>query len=229
VTWGIAYPSPEHEMPLPAAWVPGAALEPSSATALSRIAPETSVPQLTLTTAIDAAELLLFRSDLRSTLEGVAVCAAGRALSAHPDVNFTLVERPGGPAIVPVASSSVELVVLCDDGLRSATVDAGDTRSLSDVRDAVAAAVDELRCGRMSTQERRAALSLRTFALSGAAGPSTVEPPASSALVLGRLCGETKTMQVELSVDARVVDAAQASRLFATIVRLLEHPYRRLH
>jgi len=36
-------------------------------------------------------------------------------------------------------------------------------------------------------------------------------------------------MQVELSVDARVVDAAQASRLFATIVRLLERPYRRLH
>ena len=35
-------------------------------------------------------------------------------------------------------------------------------------------------------------------------------------------------MQVGLSVDARVIDADQASRLLRTVVRLLEHPYRRL-
>ena len=229
MTWEIAHPSPEHETHPPAGWPPGAALEGLSGAVIEPpTAPEARVPQLTLTASVDAGELLLFRSDLRSTLEGVVVCAVGRALSAQPEANVMVVERESGPAIVPAASSSVELLVLCDDGLRSGTVDAGEGRSLTDVRDAVASLVEELRSGRAPQRAGKAALSLGTFALSGAAPSNVVVPPTSSALAVGRLCGDAKSMRVGLSVDARVLDADQASRLFATIVRLLEHPYRRL-
>jgi pyruvate/2-oxoglutarate dehydrogenase complex dihydrolipoamide acyltransferase (E2) component len=230
VSWEIAHPSPEQETPLHTGRQTRAALEsaPRGAALGPPVAPVAPVPQLTLTTAVEAGELLLFRSDLRSTLEAVVVCAAGRALSAHPDVNVTVVERVGRPALVPATSSWVQLLVLCDDGLRAGAVDAGEARPLTDVRDAVAALVEELRGGRPPQPAEPAALSLRTFALSGAAPSAAVAPPTSSALAVGRLTGEVGIMQVGLSVDARVVDADQASRLLATVVRMLEHPYRRL-
>jgi pyruvate/2-oxoglutarate dehydrogenase complex dihydrolipoamide acyltransferase (E2) component len=230
VSWEIAHPSPEQETSLHAGWETGAALEsaPRGAALRPPVAPVDPVPQLTLTTAVEAGELLLFRSDLRSTLEAVVVCAAGRALSAHPDVNVTVVERVGRPALVPATSSCVQLLVLCDDGLRAGVVDAGEARPLTDVRDAVAALVEELRGGRPPQPAEPAALSVRTFALSGAAPSAAVTPPTSSALAVGRLTGEVGLMQVGLSVDARVIDADQASRLLATVVRMLEHPYRRL-
>jgi pyruvate/2-oxoglutarate dehydrogenase complex dihydrolipoamide acyltransferase (E2) component len=176
---------------------------------------------------VDVGELLLFRSDLRSSLEAVVVCAAGRALANHPEVNVTVAEQVGGPIVAP-ASSSVRLLVLTDVGLRTGTVDAGEARSLMGVRDDVAALVEELRSGREPIRSEPSAMSLSTYALSGAASSTTVLPPSSLALAAGRLAGESGTMQVGLSVDARVIDADQASRLLRTVVRLLEHPYRRL-
>ena len=229
MSWEITQPPPEHEALPSAGLLPGTGVEAVSrgATLGSPTSVEGAVPQLTLTTTVDAGELMLFRSDLQSTLEGVVVCAAGRALSAIPQMNVTVAERIGGPAIVPAASSLVQLLVLCDDGIRVGTVDAGVAHTLTEVRDAVATLVDELRGGRVSQPPGTAALSLSTFALSGAAPPRGVASPMSCALAVGRLVGGM-TMQVGLSVDARVVDADQASRLLATIVRLLEHPYRRL-
>ena len=96
------------------------------------------------------------------------------------------------------------------------------------VRDAVAALVEELRGGRPPQPAEPAALSVSTFALSGAAPSARVTQPTSSGSPSDRLTGEAEIMQVELSVDARVIDADQASRLLATVVRMLEHPYRRL-
>lgn len=228
MTWDTTHPSPEHELPLVAGWPPAAPEAPSPSASRPDVGPQATVPQLTLTAAIDAGELLLFRSDLRSSLEAVLVCAAGRALSAHPEANFTVAERPGGAAVVPSAAPLVQLLVLCDDGLRTGTVDAGEALALTDVRDAVASLVGALRCGRVPEPAEPAALSLSTYALSGAAPSRTVVPPTSSTLAVGRLAGQPLSLEVALSVDARVVDAALASRLFGTLVRLLEHPYRRL-
>jgi len=230
VSWEIAHPSPEHEALRHRGPLPGVALEVTSIGAAldSSVATEATPPQLTLTTAVDVGELLLFRSDLRSSLEAVVVCAAGRALANHPEVNVTVAERVGGPIVAPAASSSVRLLVLTDVGLRTGTVDAGEARSLMGVRDDVAALVEELRSGREPIRSEPSAMSLSTYALSGAASSTTVLPPSSLALSAGRLAGESGTMQVGLSVDARVIDADQASRLLRTVVRLLEHPYRRL-
>jgi pyruvate/2-oxoglutarate dehydrogenase complex dihydrolipoamide acyltransferase (E2) component len=228
VTWDTTHPSPEHELPLVAGWLPAALEAQSVSASRPHLGPQATVPQLTLTATIDAEELLLFRSDLRSSLEAVLVCAAGRALSTHPEVNFTVVERPGGAAVVPSAAPLVQLLVLCDDGLRTGTVDAGPTHAITDVRDAVASLVGALRCGRAPHPAEQAAVSLSTYALSGAAPTRTVVPPTSSTLTVGRLAGEPRSLEVGLSVDARVVDADQASRLFGTVLRLLEHPYRRL-
>ncbi len=230
MNWELAHPSPEQEPALFAVYATDALLQArqSGAAVVRPLRTEAGVPQLTFTTTVDAGELHLFRSDLRSTLEGVVVCAAGRALSANPDVDVTVAESPGGPAIVPSGSASVELLVLCDDGLRAGTVDTGEARSLIDIRDAVARLVEELRAGQSRREPAAAALSVSTFALSGAAPCGTVVPPSSSALAVGRLTGDGTTMQVGLSVDARMVEAEQASRLLGTIVRLLEHPYRRL-
>ena len=229
MSWEIAHPSPEHEAPHHTGQLPGVALEVTSLGAAldSSVATEATPPQLTLTTAVDVGELLLFRSDLRSSLEAVVVCAAGRALANHPEVNVTVAERVGGPIVVP-ASSSVRLLVLTDVGLRTGTVDAGEVRSLMGVRDDVAALVEELRSGREPIRSEPSAMSLSTYALSGAASSTTGLPPTSLALAAGRLAGESGTMQVGLSVDARVIDSDQASRLLRTVVRLLEHPYRRL-
>ena len=225
----IAHPSPEHEAPRHTGQLPGVDLEVTSLGAAldASVATEATPPQLTLTTAVDVGELLLFRSDLRSSLEAVVVCAAGRALANHPEVNVTVAEQVGGPIVAP-ASSSVRLLVLTDVGLRTGTVDAGEARSLMGVRDDVAALVEELRSGREPIRSEPSAMSLSTYALSGAASSTTVLPPSSLALAAGRLAGESGTMQVGLSVDARVIDADQASRLLRTVVRLLEHPYRRL-
>jgi pyruvate/2-oxoglutarate dehydrogenase complex dihydrolipoamide acyltransferase (E2) component len=230
VNWELAHPSPEQEPALFPGYVTDAVLQTNHpGAAVGRpLTTEAAVPQLTFTRTVDAGELHLFRSDLRSALEGVVVCAAGRALSANPDVNVTVAESLGGPVIVPTGSASVQLLVLCDDGLRAGTVDTGEARSLMDIRDAVARLVERLRAEQPRREPAAAALSVSTYALSGAAPSGTVVPPLSSALTVGRLTGSGTTMQVGLSVDARLVEAEQASRLLGTIVRLLEHPYRRL-
>lgn len=230
MSWEIARSQPEHGVPAALGSLPGGALEglPGRASVGPLVAGETTVPQLNLTTMVDAGELLLFRSDLRSTLEGVVVCAAGRALATHPEVNVTVAERAGGPLVVPAASALVQLLVLCDDGLRTGTIDAGEARPLAEVRDAVADLVEDLRAGRAPGCSEPATLSVSTFALSGAAPSRAAVPPMSAALAVGKVTRVARTMQVGLSVDARVVDADQAARLLATIVRLLEHPYRRL-
>ena len=147
VSWEIAHPSPEQETPPHPGRETGAAFEsaPRAAALGPTVAPVAPVPQLTLTTAVEAGELLLFRADFRSTLEAVVVCAAGRALSAHPEVNVTVVERVGRPALVPATSSWVQLLVLCDDRLRGKP-----TRRGTPVHrrgDAAAAAGRELRGG----------------------------------------------------------------------------------
>ena len=230
MTWGLAHPSPEHEPVLFSGEPTETALERMHRTAAvgHPVGTGAAVPQLSFTTTVDARELLLFRSDLRSTLEGVVVCAAGRALSTNPDLNVTVAESPGGAAIVPATSASVQLLVLCDDGLRAGTVDAGERCSLLDVRDTVAILVDGLRAGRLPRESEDAALSVSTFALSGPVQSHTIAPPVSAALAVGRLARDGTTMRVQLSVDARVIEADQASRLLRTLVRLLEHPYRRL-
>ena len=175
MSWEIAHPSPEHEAPRHTGQLPGVALEVTSLGAAldSSVATEATPPQLTLTTAVDVGELLLFRSDLRSSLEAVVVCAAGRALANHPEVNVTVAERVGGPIVAP-ASSSVRLLVLTDVGLRTGTVDAGEARSLMGVRDDVAALVEELRSGREPIRSEPSAMSLSTYALSGAASSTMV-------------------------------------------------------
>ena len=73
MTWGLAHPSPEHEPVLFSSEPPDTALERMHRTAAvgHPVGTGAAVPQLSFTTTVDARELLLFRSDLRSTLEGV--------------------------------------------------------------------------------------------------------------------------------------------------------------
>lgn len=230
MSWELVHPSPEHEMSLQTGQWEEAVLGPQRHGRALRHPelPPMAVPQLTLTTDVDVGELVLFRRDLRSTLDAVVVCAVGRALGAHPYVNVTVTERTGGPTVVPAAWSAVRLLVLCDDGLRGGVVDADGSRPLTEIRDAVTELVHEIRTGRTVTSSPQAAVSLTTFALSGGAASGAVASPASAALTVGRLAEEARAMRIGLSVDARVVDAEQASGFLSTLVRLLEHPYRRL-
>lgn len=231
MSWEVVFPPPARPDAVPALSPAGAVaptMAPVGAMRPVSVAVEHVVPQLTLTALVDAAELLLFRSDLGCPLAGVVVAAAGRALARHLDLNVTVTERGGAPAVVPLAGTSVRLALLGDDGLHAPAVVGAGTASLTDVRDEVARIVEDARLGRPPAPAGPAALRVNAFALAGVSSAPGITLPESCALAVGPLDGAVPVLPVALTVDARVIDADQASRFLATLVRLLEHPYRRL-
>ena len=168
------------------------------------------------TASIAASELLLFCRDLRSTVTEAVVIAAGRALASHPEVCRALQEEGIG----------VGVAVNTDSGLLVPVVRNAMDAPLPEVCAEVTHLVDAARAGGLSCADVGGA-AVTVYALTpggcGVAGAPTgciltVEPtePASVDLTLLR------------AFDEAQVDGAEARRFFATLTRLLQHPYRLL-
>lgn len=164
-----------------------------------------------LQASIAASELLLFCRDLRGTVTDVVVAAAGRALAAHPGLGCTA--EGNGIGVAVDADGDVLVPVV-----RNAT-----DAPLPQVRAEVSRLVDAARAGRLSPADvGGAAVTICD------AGVARAEPSTGCVLAIGRPTLGSPDLTLVLSVDERPGAGEEAGRLFATLVRLLQHPYRRL-
>lgn len=161
-----------------------------------------------LQASIAASELLLFCRDLRGTVTDVVVAAAGRALAAHPGLGCTA--EGNGIGVAVDADGDVLVPVV-----RNAT-----DAPLPQVRAEVSRLVDAARAGRLSPADVGGAAV--TICDAGA------EPSTGCVLAIGRPTFGSPDLTLVLSVDEGGGAGDEAGRLFATLVRLLQHPYRRL-
>ena len=173
-----------------------------------------SVPSV-LNESIAASELLLFCRDLRGTVTDVVVAAAGRALAVHPELGCA--DRAGGGVGVAVDTDGGVLVPV----VRNAT-----DAPLPQVRAEVSRLVEAARAGRLAPDDLGAATVTVRETASGSNAPD-VGASASCILTFGRRAYDAPDLTLALSVPGRAA-GVEAGGFFATLVRLLEHPYRRL-
>jgi len=170
-----------------------------------------------LTASIPASELLLFCRDLRGTVTDALVAATGRALSAHPEVGCVL--RPAGTgvgvAVDTVAGVLVPVVRNATDG------------PLPQVRAEVTRLVAAARTGRLSPADVGGA-AVTVYDSAPEAGSVGVEARTGCILVVDRLAHDSLDLTFFLKADDPEVGSEEAGRFFATLVRLLRHPYRLL-
>lgn len=179
-----------------------------------------SVPSV-LNESIAASELLLFCRDLRGTVTDVVVAAAGRALAVHPELGCA--DQAGGGVGVAVDTDGGVLVPV----VRNAT-----DAPLPQVRAEVSRLVEAARAGRLAPDDLGAAAVTVRETASGSNAPNAPNAPdvgasASCILTFGRRAYDAPDLTLALSVPGRAA-GAEAGGFFATLVRLLEHPYRRL-
>lgn len=172
-------------------------------------------PRTELEAAIAAAELLLFCHDLRGTVTDVVVAATGRALAMHP--GLTRCEPHCGAGVGVVVETSGALLVPVVRNAADAPLPA--------VRDEVERVIGDALAGQLSPDD----VGVPTvtvydpFPSAAAVLPETL---GGRVLSVERPAGDLPGLALSLSVDDG--DAEEVAAFFATLVRLLTHPYRRL-
>ncbi len=174
------------------------------------------VPLDELSATIGAAELLLFCRDLRGTLIDAAVAATGRALSVQSRGGSSLGAAGAGVgfAVETTAGTLVPVVRNAVDGLLPA------------VRDEVSRLVYAARSGRLAPSDVGGAAVTVCDSLP-LAGAIAADASGCVLAVSGPRSG-SGIVTLSLAVDDSGIGADAARAFFATLVRLLRHPYRLL-
>ena len=170
-----------------------------------------------LEASIAASELVLFCRDLRGTLTEVVAAAVGRALAAHPEVC--------GPA--RSAETGVGVAVDADGDVLVPVVRNAWASPLPLVRAEVARLVEAARTGRLAPADVGGA-AVTVSDLAAGTASTRIEASARCILAVDPPARDSHDLSLALSVKAPEVDVLDAGRFFATVVRLLRHPYRRL-
>ncbi len=170
-----------------------------------------------LEASISASELRLFSRDLRGTVTDVVVAAAGRALAAHPEIRGA------------TRSDAVGIGVAVDtqNGVLVPVVRNASDAPLPEIRAEVRRLVDAARAGELSSSDIGEA-AVTVHALEPDAGTPREYASIGCALTVDRTESDSPDITVAFTVDGSEVGGAEASQFFATLVRLLRQPYRRL-
>ncbi len=167
--------------------------------------------------SIPAAELLLFCRDLRGSVIDVVVAASGRALLATPEPDG-LARRTG---------TGIGVAVDTDSGLSIPVVRNAASGPLPAVQAEVTALVAAARDGALSAADvGGAAVTVCEYPLD----PARVARETRSDVVLVVEWAGVDSLELALHSPGNVSEIGheEAGRFFATVVRLLQHPYRLL-
>lgn len=221
---------------------------PARRVTAERLTTSTStVPQFSVTATADVTELVRLRrrlcDDLRDgdratvSLNDLVVRASALALRAHPEVNASYVDRPGGPVLQLHARVNVGVAVATEHGLVVPVVHDADRLAVSGVHETVARLAAAAHERHLTVEQMHGG----TFTVSnlGMLGVehfrAIVNPPEAAILAVGAVRREAAVLDGEVtvrdamtltvSVDHRAVDGAGAARFLQTLVRLLERPW----
>lgn len=167
-----------------------------------------------LRASVPSTELHLFCRDLRGTLTDALVAATGRALSAHPEVACGL--RPAGTGVGVAVETAGGVVVPV---VRNAT-----DGPLPEVRAEVTRLVAAARTGRLRPSDVGGA----AVTVCDCAPEVAIATRDGCLLVLDQVQRDSVDITLVLGAYGSEADGEEAGRFFATLVRLLQHPYRLL-
>jgi len=195
----------------------------------------TTVPQFTVTLAVDMTRLLAVRTELKAsgttlTVTDFIVSAAAQTLAEFPDVN----SRTDGVSIWPRRRVHVGLAVSLPDGLVVPVIRDADRRSLPELHTQAAALAEAARNGALTPDD----MSGGTFTISNLGmfgvdefsaiinpGESTILAVSSivpTPVAIGDGIGVRQIMKLTLTADHRLVDGELAARFLNAVRRRLQ-------
>jgi pyruvate dehydrogenase E2 component (dihydrolipoamide acetyltransferase) len=195
----------------------------------------TTVPQFTVTVAVDATRLLMLRTELKAagntlTVTDFIVHAVAQTLADFPDVN----SRTDGVSVWARRRVHVGLAVALPDGLVVPVIRDADRRSLEDLHARAAELAEGARNGSLSPDD----MSGSTFTISnlgmyGVDEFSAIINPGESAILavssvvptpvaVGDGIGVRQMMKLTLTADHRIVDGELAARFLNALRRRLQ-------
>jgi pyruvate dehydrogenase E2 component (dihydrolipoamide acetyltransferase) len=204
-----------------------------------------TVAPVTLTTEIDATELVATRARLKAdlaaggetvpTLTDMLAKLTALSLEKHPQLNSAL----DGETIVQHASIHIGIAVDAERGLFAPVIRNADSKSLFAIAEESAGLIASARAGSLAPD----LMSGSTFTITnlGMFGIDAFTPilnlPEAAILGVGRIVAKPvvideeteeiavrKMLTLSLTFDHRIVDGAPAARFLQTLSRMIEHP-----
>jgi len=199
------------------------------------------IPHFYLKQQVDMGKALSLKADfalaqettgVKITVTHLLVAAVARALREFPDVNVSFKDN----SVLKHAHINIGLAVEIQGGLIVPVIAGADGKSLREL----AAAANDLAARARENRLQLSEITGGTFTITnmGMYGidefAAIINPPEAAILAVGTIAENpvirdgtvtaTKTMNVTLSVDHRVIDGGLGARFLGRIKELLEHP-----
>jgi len=195
----------------------------------------TTVPQFTVTVAVDMTRLVALRVELRTantalTVTDFIVSAVAQTLVEFPLVNA----RTDGVSVWRRRRIDIGLAVSVPDGLVVPVIRGADHRSLTDIHARVAELAEAARNGTLTPDDMTGStFTISNLGMFGVEEFSAIINPGESAIlavssviptpiVVGDGIGIRQVMKMTLSADHRLVDGELAARFLNSLRRRLE-------
>ena len=199
-------------------------------------------PHLYFTDAVDTTEMTKFRKSLNAvadrkiTVSDIIVYACAKALQKFPGINSALVDDQ----IIQYKSVNVGVAVAGDNGLVVPVIKNCQLKSLTTVSEENRDLVDRAKMGRLAPSEyANPTFSISNLGMFGIENfTAIINPPASAILSISSVIkkpvvievdGEDTIairpmMNIQLSVDHRLIDGLLAAQFTGYVKELLENP-----
>jgi pyruvate dehydrogenase E2 component (dihydrolipoamide acetyltransferase) len=195
----------------------------------------TTVPQFTVTVAVDVTRLLMLRSELKAAGNALSVTdfivfAAAQTLVEFPDVN----SRTDGVSVWSRRRVHVGLAVALPDGLVVPVIRDTDSHSLEDLHARAAELADGARNGTLSPNDMTGGtFTISNLGMFGVDEFCAIINPGESAILavssvvptpvaIGDGIGIRQIMKLTLTADHRLVDGELAARFMNALRRRLQ-------
>ncbi|MCP1102946.1 pyruvate dehydrogenase E2 component (dihydrolipoamide acetyltransferase) [Aequitasia blattaphilus] len=201
-----------------------------------------TAPHLYFTDAIDTTNMTAFRKEMNEvserkiTVSDILVYAASKALTKYPGINTSLVDGN----IITYESTNVGVAVAGDNGLIVPVIKNVQEKTLTKVSEENRDLVDRAKEGKLSPEEYSGGtFSISNLGMFGIGNfTAIINPPESAILSVSSVRktpivveedGEDKVvirpmMNIQLTVDHRVIDGLLAAQFVAYLKELLENP-----
>ena len=195
----------------------------------------TTVPQFTVTVAVDMTRLLALRTELKSagtalTITDFIVSAVAQTLAEFPDVNA----RTDGVSVWHRRRVHVGLAVSIPDGLVVPVIRDADRRSIAELHASAARLADAARSGSLTPDDMSAGtFTISNLGMFGVDEFSAIINPGESAIlavssivptpiVVGEGIGIRHILKLTMTADHRLVDGELAARFLNALRRRLQ-------
>jgi pyruvate dehydrogenase E2 component (dihydrolipoamide acetyltransferase) len=195
----------------------------------------TTVPQFTVTVAVDMTRVLALRTEFKAagtalTITDFIVSAVAQTLAEFPDVN----SRTDGVSVWPRRRVHVGLAVALPDGLVVPVIRDADRRSLDDLHARAAALAEAARNGALTPDDMTGStFTISNLGMFGVDEFCAIINPGESAILavssvvptpiaVGDGIGIRQIMKLTLTADHRLVDGELAARFLNALRRRLQ-------